>query len=307
MEITVLASGSRGNATLIKTENINILIDIGISYKRLSIELNQLGLNGDDIDIILLTHEHIDHVAGLRVFLKNHQPTVISTNGTLSNLPSTVELKKIVSFNYYDKFNLQNLEITFIPTSHDSSEACGFILEEKNFKVVHITDTGYIKEELLELLENADAYILEFNHDAEMLLSTNRPWHLKQRIISDVGHLSNEDASYFLTKVLGPKTKAVFPSHLSQEANLYDLFEKTLYNCFDDYNIDKDTIKIYRTYQNQQSDTFKIEKQKYFVCDEHIEDYLDIIIENGQVPIINQSEEGKVCKKCKSKAIYTLE
>lgn len=217
MEFITLASGSKGNVTYIKINDINILIDLGISCTKLLSLLEDKKINVDKIEYLLITHTHSDHIKGLEVFLKKYNPTIISSEIVLRELNEKMLIKKSIVID--DKLLLKNIEITKIQSSHDSLDCVGFVFEENFKSLVYITDTGYINSKYHKLIENKNIYLIESNYDDEMLLNGNYPYHLKKRILSDTGHLSNKDCARYLKKVIGENTKCIGLLHLSEENN----------------------------------------------------------------------------------------
>ncbi len=212
MEFHIFESGSKGNCTLITTSsNHHILIDDGISKKKLVGYLNQYSLNLDDIEALLVTHNHTDHIAGIdKTFSKDK---IYTTKLVHLDIP---EKNEIVPFSSY---NIAGIKVQVVPTSHDAPGSIGFILEDEDEKLVYITDTGYLFERVVDMIMNADYYIIESNHNVRMLINTNRPQHLKKRIMGDEGHLSNIDSANYMCDVIGEKTKQIILAHLSEEAN----------------------------------------------------------------------------------------
>ncbi len=242
MKVTILASGSKGNCTLIETEKNKILIDVGLTYKLLKYRLNEVNVDIDEIDAIFITHEHIDHIKGLEVLIKKHQIHIVLSRGTYEGI---VAKKKIsLTYEYFnliqsdEEITLESVKIKPFLVSHDALEPFGYILNEDDKKVVYLTDSGYISQVNEEKIKNADVYIMEANHNIEMLMCTNRPWRLKQRILGDCGHLCNEDALNTLLRVVNDRTKAIYLAHISEEANnvdllllaVKDIFSKSNYN-----------------------------------------------------------------------------
>ncbi len=220
MKIAVLSSGSKGNSTLIMTANTKVLIDLGVTKSYAEEKLLELGVDPSEIKAILITHTHIDHIQGLKVFLKKYHPILYVNKTILSLLKEYVE-----DFEYclYDnEFNLEDLSVTAIKTSHDVAGSVGFIIKSQDKSLVYITDTGYINKKYFEVLSNHDLYILESNHDVEMLMNGKYPFNLKQRIVGDKGHLSNVDAGFYLSRFVGNKTKTVILAHLSDDNNTYE-------------------------------------------------------------------------------------
>jgi phosphoribosyl 1,2-cyclic phosphodiesterase len=188
MEITVLASGSKGNATLIQNGNTSILIDAGISYLQLQKRLTFHQINIKKIDAVLVTHEHSDHIKGLDVLLRKEKPTVFLTEHTLKSAPiklqETILLNSFQIIEAYQKFIFNEIEIIPFSVSHDSSDAVGFVLYNEGKKIVYCTDIGYLPDRDFDLLRGANLYIFEANYDVTLLFTSARPFYLKQRIDS---------------------------------------------------------------------------------------------------------------------------
>ncbi len=224
MKVCVLASGSSGNSTYIETESKKILIDLGMSIKYINEKLRELGTSLDEIDLILVTHLHSDHISSFKI-LDNYNIEIYVTNKMYKSLKDYNNPLNYVI--YDDMINFNGLEIKKIVTSHDSVDPRGFIITENNKSAVYITDTGYLSLKTIEELKNKELYIMESNHDPIMLREGKYPIWLQRRILSDKGHLSNELSSIYLSKLIGPKTKKVFLAHLSKENNCEMIALKT--------------------------------------------------------------------------------
>ena len=235
MRFVVLSSGSKGNTTYVECGHTKILIDIGNRCKYVVSKLKGIGVDAKDIDGILLTHTHVDHVSGLRVFLNKYSTMVYMTEGMKEDL-SYVSSFQIISL---DGFSIGDFRVDVIRTSHDAPDSVGYVLYGDGKKIVYITDTGYINEKYFSLLSDADAYILESNHDIEMLSNSKYPFRLRQRILSDKGHISNYDCSRYLSSFLGNHTKCVVLAHLSEENNTPELAYDTLME-----RLEEDSIMI---------------------------------------------------------------
>ena len=230
MEISVLATGSKGNCTYIKTNHHKILVDLGTTSLYVEKQLKDLNVNPEEIDSIFLTHTHVDHISGLKVFLKKYNPTIFLTHKMYR------ELIKIVPLNNYYFLEkdtvIDDLIVHVIKTSHDVEDSNGYIFESENKSIVYITDTGYINVKYHKMLANKDFYVMESNHDIRMLMNGKYPYHLKQRIVGDRGHLSNKDSANYLASFIGDKTKGIVLIHLSEENNnpkiAYDTLKSTL-------------------------------------------------------------------------------
>ena len=253
MRVSVLSSGSKGNSTYVELLNHKILIDIGTSSLYIEKALNKIGVDPSEIDIILITHAHIDHVAGLKVFCKKYNPVVYISDKIEKE--AHLEIKNKISdetINFKD-----DISITSVNLSHDVTEARGFVIEENDSSLVYITDTGYISEKEFNKITNKNIYVFESNHDVEMLMNnTKYPHHTKIRILSDKGHLSNKDSSYYLSKLIGDKTKKIILAHLSEQNNTEDLAMDMLTNTFLKRNIEFNNIEIAR--QNEMTELFEV-------------------------------------------------
>lgn len=233
MKVCVLASGSKGNSTLIQTDNSNTLIDIGLSNLAIEKKLISINVDPDKIDNVFITHTHIDHIAGLKVFIKKHNPTVYLTQKMYDELSLDIDFNNYIILE--DNLYINDLNVKHFKTSHDAIDSVGYIFSNKDKEFVYVTDTGYINNKYFELLTNKDIYVFESNHDIELLMNNpNYPYQTKQRILSDKGHLSNNDSSYYLSKFVGNKTKHIVLAHLSEQNNNKDIALKTLQNKIGD-------------------------------------------------------------------------
>jgi len=248
MKISVLASGSKGNVSLIKFNNLNILIDLGMSSKYVESKLKELEVNPKSINFVFLTHVHNDHIYGLKTYLKKHNPTLVLSESMYNYLKKIMPIKDYIII---DKFlDINSLNVTTIKLSHDSEEVLGYIFKENHKEIVYITDTGYINVKHHYELSNKDFYVMESNHDIEKFMNGTYPNHLKRRIISDKGHLSNEMTMKYLNKFIGPKTKGIIFIHMSESNNTeekiineMDLILKTNENFPNKIVISKQTDK----------------------------------------------------------------
>lgn len=229
MRYHILASGSKGNCTVISDEETTIVIDAGTTDRHLKASFIEIDVDYKDIDGVLITHTHSDHVGRINLFNKSkfYTPEFLGD-----------KFRQIKLFGN-DKFQINSLSITTIPLSHDKGLTLGYIIENAKSKLVYITDTGYFKDAHIDLIKDADYYIMESNHDTQMLMESNRPFFLKQRIMAMDGHLCNIDAAEVLSKVVSQNTKEVTLAHLSEEANCPDLAVKTTIN-----KLNNNAIKI---------------------------------------------------------------
>lgn len=242
MKVCVLASGSKGNSTYIEVDGKKMLIDVGMNNKYLNTKLNELGISIKDIDYILISHLHDDHISALKTVLNKSKACLLMTSKMFKELNNIKDYENVII--YEDEYFIGNLKITAIKSSHDSPDSRNFILESGNSSVVYITDTGYVKATYFNILKNRSLYLMESNHDIEMLNNGPYPKWLKKRVLSDYGHLSNNASSFYLTKLIGSNTQKVILMHLSEVNNTKEKSLETLKNTLDEYNIKFDKIEI---------------------------------------------------------------
>ena len=234
MKIIVVQSGSKGNATLIIDQGRVLLIDMGTTLKVVREALAKENMNLMNLNAMLLTHEHIDHTFGIKYL----PPLPIYCTR------ETLDLANVEAIEPYKKFKVENFEITPVSTSHDVKNPLGFVIKTKEEKLVYLTDSGKIPGKSLQKLKNADYYVIESNHDVDMLINSKRPWYLKKRILSDKGHLSNEQSATYMSKCVGENTKQIILAHLSEECNDPEVALKTYKKIFKDAKINTRKIKF---------------------------------------------------------------
>lgn len=255
MKACVLSSGSKGNSCLVQTDETNILIDIGTTTTYIVNELEKLNIKPTEIDAILITHSHVDHIHGLKSFIKKYNPVIYVTEKLLGILEEQVGTFRYEL--YQDKQAIiKDLRINLIKTSHDAGEQMGFVIKNNDKSMVYITDTGYINSRYFDSLTNKNLYILESNHDILMLQNGPYPYFLQQRVRGDKGHLSNEQASDYLCKFMGEDTKTIVLAHLSEKNNTEEKALETLNNKLKENNIDFDNILVAR--QNEPTKVIEI-------------------------------------------------
>ncbi len=225
MKIVVLGSGSKGNSTYIDLGTKKILIDIGFNYKNIKEKLNEINVDPKEIDALLITHDHLDHTAGLKVFLNKVKPLLYITKEVEEYLLDEPYQKSVY---LTDEMFLDDVLIKVIPTSHDAITSNGYLIETKNDSLVYITDTGYINQRYFTYLKDKTYYIIESNHDTEKLIKGPYPEYLQRRILSDKGHMSNELCAGYLSRLIGPNTKKIILAHLSEENNTESLALSTI-------------------------------------------------------------------------------
>ena len=242
LKVCVLSSGSKGNCTLVSTASTKILIDLGRSCAYITAKLKELDVDSKDINAVLITHSHNDHTNGLKVFVNKFHPKVYLTESMYEDLKELLNYEDCIFIE--EPFEINDLEIDYIKTSHDTDDSNGYIIKNKKESLVYITDTGYINQKYNNKLKNHSIYIMESNHDIKMLMEGSYPHYLKQRILSDRGHLSNEDSAINLAKYIGSKTKYIILAHLSEENNTKEKAYSTLIDTLNKKNIKFDNIIV---------------------------------------------------------------
>lgn len=251
MKIKTIASGSKGNCTIVLCKNTNLIIDMGISYLTLKRSLEENSLSFSDFSGILITHCHKDHTKGLASLIKKTNLNVYIPEAMYDSLKEYIPYPKCIFIE--DEFNINDVEIELIHTSHDAPYSVGFIITHEKKSLAYVTDTGYINRKYLSKMVGKDAYIIESNHDEVMLMDGPYPRFLKERVISDKGHLSNKTTAKYLRKIIGDNTKHIILAHLSEKNNT----EKKALEAMSEEELDtKANIIIAR--QNEESDLIEV-------------------------------------------------
>lgn len=240
MKICVLASGSKGNSAYIETDKTRSLVDLGMSAAYIARSLKNIGVDPFSIQRVFLTHTHIDHVAGLKVFLKKYHPIVYLTRKMEAELDFEIEDKVYIE----EDMSIDDLDVSVIKTSHDVADSNGYIFSSGDKSIVYITDTGYIHVKNFEKLKNKSLYVFESNHDVRLLREGRYPYYLQQRILSDKGHLSNKDSAYYLSQFIGDKTEKIILIHLSEENNRPEIALKTLLDTLEKKGVRRPDVEI---------------------------------------------------------------
>ncbi len=226
LHFSVLASGSTGNATFVGNEKGSILVDAGLSGKGMEGLFQQIDRNIKDLSGILVTHEHSDHIKGLGVLARKYDLPIYANEKTwqaMEGLIGTIHPDQKFVFNVGEAKSFNGLDVESFGVSHDAAEPMFFSFHQDGKKLTLITDTGYVSDRMKGVIKDSDMFIFESNHDVEMLRMGRYPWSIKRRILSDVGHVSNEDAALALADVIGDQTKRIYLAHLSQDNNMKDL------------------------------------------------------------------------------------
>ncbi|MFV0528809.1 MAG: MBL fold metallo-hydrolase [Lachnospiraceae bacterium] len=233
MKLCSIASGSSGNCIFVGSEHTSLLVDAGISGKRVEMGLNEVDMTAKDLDGILVTHEHSDHMCGLGVLARRCHIPIYATIGTIDEIRKSRQVGEIPEELFREiredeYFGIGDMQILPFAISHDAAQPVGYRLECGDKSIGIATDMGKYTEEIVEHLTHLDALLLEANHDINMLQVGKYPYYLKQRILGARGHLSNESAGQLLCRLLHDDLKAVFLGHLSKENNYEELAYETV-------------------------------------------------------------------------------
>lgn len=245
LRYSILASGSTGNVTYLETAHHRILIDAGLSGKRIENLMAKINRSLKDVEAIFVTHEHSDHSHGVGVLARRYGMDVYANQGTwdamadrIGKIP--VEQKHLIAPNSVK--DLGDMQVESFAVSHDAAEPQFYQVHHDNKTFCILTDTGYVSDRVEGTIKDADAYLMECNHDTEMLRMGPYSWPLKQRILGDEGHLSNEEGADALMDVIGPRTKEIFLGHRSQHNNMRSLAHLTVASLMEqhDFGVDHD-------------------------------------------------------------------
>lgn len=233
MKLCSIASGSSGNCIFIGSDNTNLLVDVGISAKRIENGLDSIDIKPDNLQGILITHEHSDHVQGLGVMARRYHIPIYATYETVMAIRQIKSLGDISGelFNYVEpdkSFLINDITVEPFSTSHDASNPVCYTMEVDGGKVGIATDLGKYDDYIISKLKSSDLLMVEANHDTNMLLVGKYPYYLKQRILGDRGHLSNDTSADLISKLIEKKKQHIILAHLSKENNYEELAYETV-------------------------------------------------------------------------------
>ena len=242
-----LYSGSTGNSLLVQSDQKKILIDAGESCKKIEEGLANINVDVNDIDAILVTHEHSDHIKGLGTLSKKHNIPVYANKGTWNSMTeqkNKIQAENVNIFRTNEKFQIGDLLITPFDIPHDATEPCGFNICHGNNKISIATDFGHITDDILYHLENSSFVLLESNYDSEILKCSSYPYSLKRRISGPQGHLSNELAGQIISHLMNSGLKSAMLGHLSKENNFPELAYKTVVEKIIENHLSESSVRI---------------------------------------------------------------
>lgn len=228
-----LYSSSSGNSFFVQSDSTKIIIDAGVSLKKITTAFEEIDINGEDINAILVTHDHIDHTKSIATLSNKYNIPVYANKKTWEAIPeiaSKIPEYNKKAFTMLETFSIGDIKILPFHTPHDAADPCGFNLYNSNKKISIATDIGYVSEELLSHLKESSCILLESNYDPEILKCSRYPYMLKQRISGDKGHLSNISAAKTLSKLYDSGLEKALLIHLSKENNFPELAYETIKN-----------------------------------------------------------------------------
>ncbi|GGF94009.1 MBL fold metallo-hydrolase [Paenibacillus abyssi] len=260
LRFTVLASGSTGNATIVQTEDATVLIDAGLSAKKLEGLMKERSMEGHHIDAIMVTHEHSDHIKGLGAIARKYNLPVYANEATWEHMHKHVgqidaDKRVIMQTGTAVEFGgmLGRLRVESYAISHDAAEPVGYCFYNGECKLSLVTDLGYMSDKVKQQVIDSDIMVLESNHDTEMLRMGRYPWNIKRRILSDIGHLSNEAAGEALCELMTDRTQRVYLAHLSLDHNQMDLAKLTVNSVLENrgFFFKQDEFALKETYHDR--------------------------------------------------------
>ena len=255
-----LYSGSSGNCQYIKTENATIIVDAGLSGKRIQQEISNIGEDPKKIDAIFITHEHIDHIQGAGIMSRRLNIPIYANKKTWEAMnPYIGDIKPHNIKLLEDSTQIGDLAIKSFDISHDSAHPVGYNIFYRNKKISIVTDTGCVNETIANSIMDSDLLLVESNHDEDMVLIGPYPWPLKRRVLGEFGHMSNETAGHLISKVIKRGTEIVLLGHLSAENNFPQLAYKTVESILLENSIDVNPgICLDLTYRDRSSNVYEI-------------------------------------------------
>ncbi|MGV3488715.1 MAG: MBL fold metallo-hydrolase [Tuberibacillus sp.] len=240
LRFSVMASGSTGNAIYVETDQQKLLIDCGLSGKKMEELFKKINRDPAQLNGLLVTHEHSDHIKGLGVFARRYKTPIYANektwkamDGQLGNVAT--EQKFVFQTGSIKVFG--DIDVESFGVSHDAAEPMFFLFHHEGKRLALATDLGYVSDHIKGTIKDANAYILEANHDIQMLLAGHYPWNVKRRILGDSGHISNEDAGQALTEILTDRTKQVYLAHLSKDNNMKELARMSVQQKLEQHGI----------------------------------------------------------------------
>lgn len=239
-----LYSGSSGNCSFLETDNTRILVDCGVSSKKIEEALNSIDVSAKNIDAIVISHEHSDHVKGLSVFCKKYDIPIYANSKTFDNINQDLTARKHVEFKSNEKFEIGDIKVVPFSIPHDAADPCGFNFYHDKDKVSIATDIGHIDNTILHNLAGSSLLLLESNYEPDILKCSKYPYELKRRILGPYGHLSNEEAGNAITALAKSGVSNIMLGHLSEQNNFPELAYQTVMNSIISSNVDLNKLRL---------------------------------------------------------------
>lgn len=247
MKFCSLYSGSSGNSLFVQGEDTKILVDAGVSTKKITEALTSIDVDLKEINAIIVTHEHIDHIRSIGTLANKYNIPIYANLGTWNGIENEKSVANIENRNYFkigEEFEIGDLKINSFSTSHDAMDSCGFTIENDGKKLSIATDLGEMTKEVSDSLKRSKFLLLESNYEPELLRMCSYPYLLKRRIASETGHLSNNDAGKTISKLVEYGLENVMLGHLSKESNFPELAQKTVLNEMVQNGIKQNEIEL---------------------------------------------------------------
>jgi phosphoribosyl 1,2-cyclic phosphodiesterase len=219
VRVCVLGSGSKGNCTLLATEKTRLLVDAGLSCRETYARLAAIGEPVDGLDGVVVSHEHTDHIYGLRVLARDGKMPVYISPPTCDAVSRDTNIQSFVHFAASEKFSIGDIEVTPFPIPHDAVDPVAFTFDSQGIRISLVTDLGYVPEVVKQRVKGCHCLIFESNHDLDMLKVGPYPWYVKQRVMSRHGHLSNNATAAFLAEDFDATAQVLVLAHLSETNN----------------------------------------------------------------------------------------
>jgi phosphoribosyl 1,2-cyclic phosphodiesterase len=258
LRFSVLASGSTGNAFYIESEQERLLVDAGLSGKQLDRLFQEIKIDPSKLSSILVTHEHSDHIKGLGVFARKYKLPIYANAKTWQAMEKSIgnlSVDQKFHFNLEEIKTFGDIDVESFGVSHDAAEPMFYTFHHQGKKVALVTDLGYVSERIKKIVESADAYIFEANHDVGMLRMGRYPWNVKRRILGDSGHISNEDCGLALADIVDNNTQRIYLAHLSLDNNMRDLARMSVNNVLQERGI---SLELMDTYHDKPTALFEV-------------------------------------------------
>lgn len=250
LQFSVLASGSTGNAVYVETDHHKLLIDCGLSGKKIEASLEKIDRSAKSLDAILVTHEHGDHIKGLGVFSRRHRLPIYANEKTWKAMATSIgdmPIEQKFVFQTGDMQSFGDIDVESFGVSHDAAEPMFFVFRHQRKQLTLLTDVGYVSDKIKGTIKQSDAYIIEANHDINMLMAGRYPWNVKRRILGDSGHISNDDAGAALKDVLDDRMKKIYLAHLSKDNNMKELARMSVQQTLEQHGLRRGELGLYDT------------------------------------------------------------